>query len=327
MSRLKQVGGIWYVTYTQDGRSKRRSTRTDDKVKALQFKAVWDAYLAEPPTENQQTIGALLDEYLKDRKGNVSSYDTLKYATAKLKPYFGAVQPQHLTQTMGNGYIKQMRKAGQSDGTTRRELGVLRAALEFGRRNKWFAAAPHIPMPPMPQPKERWLTKDEAAKLLDACKSPHIKTYMALGIYTGARRGAILDLTWDRVSLEAGHISFKMPGRPTSNKRRGMVPINATLKAVLEDAAILSQSDYVVEFRGGPVKDIKHAFKDAAKAAGLVGVTPHVLRHTCATWLIQAGVSFAETADFLCDSEQMIRKVYRHHSPEWLRGAASALEA
>lgn len=327
MSRLKRIGDKWYVTYTKDGRSQRLSARTSDKVEAEKFRAALDAQLAKPPQEHQQTVGELLDHYLKDRKGNVSSYDTLKFSVAKLKPYFGAAQPRHLTQTMGNGYIKQKRKAGQSDGTTRRELGVLRAALAYGVRNKWFTHAPHIPLPPMPQPRERWLTKEEAAKLLAACKSPHIKTYMALGLYTGARRGAILDLTWDRVDLVNGHISFKMPGRPTSNKRRGIVPINATLKAVLEEAAILRTCEYVVEFRGGQVADVKHAFRDAAKAAGLEGVTPHVLRHTCATWLIQASVSFSETADFLCDSEAMIRKVYRHHSPEWLRGAASALEA
>lgn len=327
MSRLKRIGDFWYVTFTKDGRSKRVSARTADKVEAEKFKAAVDAQLAKPPVQEQQTVSELLDHYLKDRKGNVSSYDTLKFSVAKLKPYFGAAQPRHLTQMMANGYIKQKRKAGQSDGTTRRELGVLRAALEYGRRNNWFQVAPHIPMPPMPESRERWLSREEAGKLLAACKSPHIKTYVALGLYTGARRGAILDLTWDRVDLKNGHITFKMPGRPTSKKRRGIVPMNATLRAVLEDAAILRTCDYVVEFRGGQVGNIKHAFHDACKAAGLEGVTPHVLRHTCATWLIQAGVSFSETADFLCDSEAMIRKVYRHHSPEWLRGAANALEA
>lgn len=327
MSKLKRIGEIWYVTFTKDGRSKRVSTGTPDKVEAEKVKAEVDSKLAKPPEQPQQTVGALLDAYLKDRKGNVSSYDTLMFSVAKLKPYFGAAQPRHLTQIMGNGYIKQRRKAGQSDGTTRRELGVLRAALEFGRKNKWFEVAPFVPMPPMPQARQRWLTRDEAAKLIAACKSPHIRTYMALGIYTGARRGAILDLTWDRVDMEAGHISYRLPGRQTSNKRRGMVPINATLKAVLEEAQTLAQSDYVVEWRDGKVLNIKHAFRDACKAAGLEGVTPHTLRHTCATWLIQAGVSFSETADFLCDSEAMIRNVYRHHSPEWLRGAANALEA
>lgn len=62
------------------------------------------------------------------------------------------------------------------------------------------------------------------------------------------------------------------------------------------------------------------------RAAGLDDVTPHVLRHTCAAWLLKEGVSFAETAAYLSDSEAMIRKVYGHHHPDWLKGAASALE-
>lgn len=332
MPKLVRIkpGGNWYVAFTSGKRSRRVTTGTTDKLEAQKFLARVNAQLSKPPEPAQQTVSELLDAYLADRKGNVSAYATLEFAVKKLKPFFGAAQPRHVTIEMSKSYIQLHRKK-QSDGTTRRELGTLRAAFEFGRRHKWYENSPSVEMPVAPEGRQRWLTRAEAEKLIAACKSPHIKAYMALGIHTGARKGAILDLTWDRVNMETGRIFFTRPGRPTSKKRRTIVPINATLRAVLEETAILAQSDWVVEWRDGPVLNIKHAFNDAVEAAGLDEtegrVTPHVLRHTCAAWLLQGGRSFAETAAFLGDSEKMIRNVYGHHHPDWLRDAANALEA
>jgi len=58
--------------------------------------------------------------------------------------------------------------------------------------------------------------------------------------------------------------------------------------------------NHVVEWNGEPVKSVKTAFKSAVALAGLDGnVTPHTLRHTAATWLMQAGVDKWEAAGFL----------------------------
>ncbi len=54
-------------------------------------------------------------------------------------------------------------------------------------------------------------------------------------------------------------------------------------------------------------------------------VTPHVLRHTCATWLVQSGVPLWEVAGYLGMTVEMVERVYGHHAPEHLREAARAL--
>jgi hypothetical protein len=54
-------------------------------------------------------------------------------------------------------------------------------------------------------------------------------------------------------------------------------------------------------------------------------VTPHTLRHTAATWLMQASVDKWEAAGFLGMSVEMIDRVYGHHHPDHLRRAAHAL--
>jgi len=54
-------------------------------------------------------------------------------------------------------------------------------------------------------------------------------------------------------------------------------------------------------------------------------VTPHTLRHTAATWLMQAGVDKWEAAGFLGMSVEMLDRVYGHHHPDHLRTAARAI--
>jgi integrase len=81
----------------------------------------------------------------------------------------------------------------------------------------------------------------------------------------------------------------------------------------------------VIEWAGGAVARVKHAFRDAAARANLVGVTPHVLRHTAVTWQLQGGIDPWKVAGFVGMTVEMVQTVYGHHHPEHLRDAARAL--
>ncbi len=54
-------------------------------------------------------------------------------------------------------------------------------------------------------------------------------------------------------------------------------------------------------------------------------IVPHTLRHTAATWLMQRGVSLWQAAGYLGMSPEILDRVYGHHSPDYLKGAASAI--
>ncbi len=83
---------------------------------------------------------------------------------------------------------------------------------------------------------------------------------------------------------------------------------------------------HIVEWNGLPVQSVKTAFQSAVRLAGLDGrVTPHTLRHTAATWLMQAGVDKWEAAGFLGMSVEMLDRVYGHHHPHHLRQAAQSI--
>jgi integrase len=83
---------------------------------------------------------------------------------------------------------------------------------------------------------------------------------------------------------------------------------------------------HFVEWNGAPVKSVKTGFRHAVKLAALWGkVTPHTLRHTAATWLMQRGVPIWQAAGYLGMSATMIERTYGHHHPDYMRAAAAAI--
>jgi hypothetical protein len=77
---------------------------------------------------------------------------------------------------------------------------------------------------------------------------------------------------------------------------------------------------------GKPIPSVKKGFQSAVRLAGLPGrVTPHTLRHTAATWLMQRGVPIWEAAGFLGMSPEVLQDTYGHHHPRYLQGAAAAI--
>ena len=85
-------------------------------------------------------------------------------------------------------------------------------------------------------------------------------------------------------------------------------------------------ADCFVEFNSKPVASVKKGFRSAVGLAGLSGkVTPHTLRHTAATWLMQRGVPVWEAAGFLGMSAEVLLGTYGHHRPDFLHGAANAI--
>jgi integrase len=131
---------------------------------------------------------------------------------------------------------------GRSNGTARRELGVLRAAINHAHREGRLTRTVAVHLPAGAEPRDRWLTRAEVAALLRAAlREPRVRLnlplFILIAVYTGRREEAILSLRWAQVDLEAGIIDFRAPGAPISNKRRGRVRIPAKLLAYLKRGA------------------------------------------------------------------------------------------
>ena len=196
---------------------------------------------------------------------------------------------------------------------------------------------PEFDVPAASEPKDLFLTKEEARRLLSECHMPHLRLFVRLGLATGARPGAITSLQWRHVDLERGRVDFRASGqrkRGEDEFKRGkekaaaMVPIGEDLVEELREARRISQTDYVIEYTARPVGGVSRGFAAAVKRAGLnPALTPHVLRHSAATWMAQAGVAMFQVAGFLGHSSvAMVEKVYGHHSPDFMSQGRDALK-
>jgi integrase len=330
--RLCRVAGrsAWHVYHQR----RRLSTGCTDRASAETVLARYLAELDRPTAAQVISVSAILDRYLADRRdAGVPGAERLAWAHKALKRYWRERPPETVTDVECRAYLRHRggERSGPHDkvagqGTVRTELQALRAALNWAQRQGLIVKAPYVQIPGKPPPRERWLTRAEAARLVKAARGAHVRLFIHLALHTAGRAGAILALTWDRVDLERRLIDLRDPSKPETRKRRAVVPINDTLLAILQEAQKFSTTEYVIEFGGGPVVSVKHGFHAAAWRAQLPGVTPHTLRHTAATWMAQTGVPMWQIAGFLGHSSpQMVAETYGHHHPDHLQEAARAL--
>ena len=129
------------------------------------------------------------------------------------------------------------------------------------------------------------------------------------------------------VDLERGVFYRRAAGRRETKKRQPPVKLPSRLLAHLRRwVRVGAARRAVVEWNRQPVKSVRKGFEAAVRAAGLgPEVTPHILRHTCATWLMQRGVDLWDAAGFLGMTVQQLEATYGHHHPDYQREAAEAL--
>lgn len=254
------------------------------------------------------------------------AHETMGHYWKALTLHFGNKLPENIKVQDCRDYAAARAAQGRKQSTYVSELKYLRLSLNWAVKHKYLEEAPFIEVPSDPDPKDRHLTRDEFLKLTESAESPHIRLAMFLLLTTAARLEAVLQLTWNRVDFQRRKVILRDPLATSSQKGRAIVPINDTLLRELQQADINRLSDHVVEWRGRPVKSIKKGFREAAKRAKLNDVTPHVLRHTAAVWMIEGGRSMEEVSQFLGHgSVDITRKVYARYSPEYLAGAAAIL--
>jgi integrase len=237
-------------------------------------------------------------------------------------------------------------------GTARRELETLGSALTYAYKARKISKPVFVHLPEKAPRRERWLTRSEAARLVagalgfspvefDAAGRPtkwkregapsyHVARFILIALYTGTRHEAVLRLRWGVNSdggwfdLERGILYRRGQGERETNKRRTPAPVPDNLAPHLRRWRKLTDTG-PCEYEGHLTLRQKTGFNRARELAKLGGdVTPHTLKHTCATWMLQAGVPLWEVAGYLGTSEAVIRSTYGHHAPDHLPAARAA---
>jgi integrase len=271
---------------------------------------------------------------------------------ARLNEFWGAKKLSEVTAATCRAYAEERKQGG-----ARRDLEDLKAAINHHAEEGYHRSIVKVTLPPPGLPRDRWLTRSEAAKLLWTCwryrevqlrhRGPdkgkmvptkrhplrHLCRFILIALYTGTRAGAIAKAAPEQgdgrsfVDLERGLFYRLAQGQRPTKKRQPPAPIPGRLLAHMRRWHRLGiAKSHFVEWNGKPVSSVKTAMNTATRLAKLRGrVTPHTFRHTAATWLMQAGVSMFRAAGFLGMSVETLDRVYGHHHPDYLSDAADAI--
>ena len=292
-----------------------------------------------PRDPDQVMILDVLDAYQHDRAGKVRRLQNITNAVIRLVDFFGTATVGSLTPGRSGQYVEW--RTQQQDGrggtrtvsaaTARLELEILRTAISWGWKNRRIDRPIPVSVPPRGEPRDRYLTRDEVARLLRAARKlghRHLCRFILLGVYTGTRHTAILQLQWMRnttggwVDLDANVLYRRAEGAAETKKRRRPVPIPPRLLPHLR-AWQRDGGRYLIEWHGQPMQALfRQSWGTAREIAGLgPEVVPHVLKHTCATWLLQGrperripGASLQDVAGILGTTEAVVSHTYGHHA-------------
>lgn len=225
--------------------------------------------------------------------------------------------------------------------TARHDLKTLRSAINYYRDHidRSFVA-PKVTLPSEPPPRmDYFLTrKDMAGRIRAARRNPkakHLVRALLIGIYTGTRPGAVrrfmsvrdAENGWiDLASNTIHRIGYAKP--QTKNKLQTPVRIHKKLRWFLErwrKRDVAAGMRYVIHFNGNPVDDMQRCWHTTKAKAGFLGEDhgPHILRHSCATWMMQQGIHVNLISEYLGMSIATLLDTYGHHHPDYQQEAAS----
>ena len=274
-------------------------------------------------------VANVLYVYLTDVVPNHARPEESQRRIKRITNFFGLKLLSEINGQLCRAYTR----AATTDAMARRDLEELRAAINHHRREGLHDRIVSVVLPPRRPPRERWLTRSEAARLLrEAWRRPKCKQlarFILFALYTGRRATVVCRASFRRepgrtwVDVDQGQLSPPERAKKTK-KQNPPAPIANQLLPHLRRWRDRGQH-YVVEWGDGPIVRIDRTMKEVAIAAGLGNdVTPHVLRHTAATWLMQAGTDMLIAAKFLGMTTRTLETTYAHFRPDYLAQAKAA---
>jgi integrase len=287
---LRKRGCIWWIDiYAPTGERIRRTTETANKALAQELhdrlKAeLWRVgHLGQKP---RHTWNEAVVRWLKEQSHKATAGEDV----TKLRwvdQFLGGKPLDVITRASIDRLTDAKLAQGCSNATVNRTLEVLRAILrKCVNEWEWLDRAPQIRMLKEPTRRIRFLTQEEAQRLL-AALPPHLADMAAFSLATGLRASNVTGLQWPQVDL-VRRLAWVHADQAKARKAIP-VPLNAE-SVVLVRKWLGKHPTHVFSYRGKPITEVSsRPWYAALRAAGIEDFRWHDLRHTWASWHVQNG--------------------------------------
>jgi len=192
--------------------------------------------------------------------------------------------PTHRLRREGD----KRKPAKLAPATKNRYLATMSRIMTVAEDVGWIVKRPKLEKFKEKRVRVRWITRDEARSLLNNLTTPWMRDVSAFALATGARMGEILNLEWRDVDLSK-NIAWVRADKAKSGRARPL-PLNSDALNILNSRTGRDGKWVFTRDTGTHTTDInRRSFNLAAKKSGIKDFHFHDLRHTWASWHIQAG--------------------------------------
>lgn len=265
-----------------------------------------------------QTLGSIFYLYLKDRN---FTKDNLERCLASAKGFiadYGATEIEKVDKQMLIEMQKSCIKAGNKGSTIQRKMGIIKAVLHWAYRNSFIENMPLFPLAPKSVPARNIPPSQEEIARIYKVAPPHLKRIIILGFMFGLRVGPceMMKLKWSDIDLSA-----KVMRVPNAHKGIGdpwrEIPVMQELIPLFSEWQEEDRNngmEYLIHYKGKPVKKIKHCWSSTLAKAGIARYfRPYNLRHGFATEAIASGADYGTVAALMGHkSPVMVLRHYQH---------------
>ena len=320
--RQHKIGGHADVTFDQARKAARR----------LRSEVVLGGDPAEAKEEKKAipTYGELSVQHLAHAKTHMKSYDSLEtIMRVHIVPQWGRQRLDEITSQAIGKWLAEKSDVGMMPATVEKVRVMFGRSFELGRR--WgIAGCTNNPTRGIQRPKfdnrrERFLSADEAGRLLRAAgqsRNPQLRPIVGLLLLTGARVSELLQAQWCHIDL--GRRAWLIPISKTGKSR--YVPLSQAAIDLIDTLPRLEGCPWLIPNldTGKPFVSIKHGWQKARNDAWLSDLRIHDLRHSAASFMINAGIDLFAVGKVLGHADYKSTTRYSHLANETLLSAVEA---
>lgn len=319
MAQIIPRGAGWYSDFRVGSRRIRRFLSKDRRDAQIQLGKLLDQMRGDARGRPTKDISwkAFKPKYLEYSRGNKKPHSVLRdqAAISALERSFPITQLAQLTPELLERLRGKRLQAGTGIPTANRDNTALKAlahkaeAWGYMEKQAWGSVRP---MKEAPQ-KLYFHTPEQLGRLLARCKGVW-RTVCLLGARAGLRREEIFMLTWDDVDFTRSRIRIAAKdGWTPKDYEQRFVPLAADLRAHLE--SLPRDGRWVLGKDRPSLAVMSSYFRKLARKAKLRGAI-HILRHTFASHLVQAGVPLKNVKDLLGHASMETTEIYAELMPE-----------